>query len=178
MPRPCSVCTRADRAAIDQALLDGGAGYRAVAERFGISPPAMFRHRKDHLAKVIAGGLSASSTTRGHRDSPPAATNDDRREQVAIDALQQLRAINAACLEVLRKARADGQPLILLRAVDRIARQIDLQAKLLGQIEESAVINVAILPEWHAIRQLVIDALRPHPEARQAVAVALKGASL
>lgn len=174
MPRPCSVCTRADRAAIDQALLDAGTSYRAVAERFGISPPAMFRHRKDHLAK----GIAANSATDGHRDASPAAPNDDRREQVAIDALQQLRAINAACLEVLRKARADGQSLILLRAVDRIARQIDLQAKLLGQIEESAVINVAILSEWHAIRQLVIDALRPHPEARQAVAVALKGASL
>lgn len=89
--------------------------------------------------------------------------------------MQQLKAINAACLEVLRQARADGKHSILLRAVDRIARQIELQARLLGQIQETQTVNVAILPEWQGVRQRVLEALRPYPEAREAVVRALKG---
>ena len=101
---------------------------------------------------------------------------ETRETEHAIDTFQQLRAINAACLEVLREARKDGKHSILLRAVDRIARQIELQAKLLGQIQDGATVNVAVLPEWHGIRQAVLDALQPYPEARLAVVRALKGA--
>ncbi len=99
---------------------------------------------------------------------------ENRQDQLAIDTVQQLRAINAACLEVLREARTNGQPLILLRAVDRIARQIELQAKLLGQIQEGTTVNVAVMPEWHGLRQTVLDALSPFPEARAAIANALR----
>lgn len=102
------------------------------------------------------------------------AAGEERRDRHAIDVVQQLRAINAACLEVLREARSNHQPLILLRAVDRIARQIELQAKLLGQIQEGPTVNVAILPEWHGLRQVVLEALMPFPEARLAVANALR----
>ncbi len=47
------------------------------------------------------------------------------KDRHAIDVMQQLKAINAACLEVLTQARADGEHSILLRAVDRIARKIE-----------------------------------------------------
>ena len=101
---------------------------------------------------------------------------DARETAHAIDTFQQLRAINAACLEVLREARRDGKHSILLRAVDRIARQIELQAKLLGQIQDGTTVNVAVMPEWHDLRQTVLEALHPYPEARLAVVRALKGA--
>ncbi|MCP4545449.1 MAG: hypothetical protein GY835_03145, partial [bacterium] len=82
----------------------------------------------------------------------------------------------AACLEVLKRARADGKDSTLLRAVDRIHKQIELQARLLGEIQEAqTTVNVAVLPEWHGIRQVVIEALHPYPEARLAVVRALKG---
>lgn len=77
---------------------------------------------------------------------------------------------------MLRQARADGKHAILLQAVDRIARQIELQARLPGQIQDAQTVNVAVLPEWHGIRQTVLEALRPYPDARLAVAQALEGA--
>ena len=101
-----------------------------------------------------------------------------RKDRHAIDAMQQLKAINAACLEVLRKAREAEDHSILLRAVDRIVRQIELQARLLGELQEGQTVNVAILPEWHGLRQRVLEALRPFPEARLAVARALQGGAL
>ena len=99
---------------------------------------------------------------------------EDSRQ--AIDIIQQLRVVNAATLEVVKKARADGKDSTLLRAVDRIHKQIELQARLLGEIQEAqTTVNVAVLPEWHGIRQVVIEALHPYPEARLAVVRALKG---
>ena len=105
---------------------------------------------------MLAGALEAA---RHHRNV------EARQTGQAIDVVQQLKAINAACLEVLKKARADGKHALSLRAVDRIAKQIELQAKLLGDIQDGQTVNIAIMPEWHGIRQVVADALRPHPEA-------------
>ncbi len=90
----------------------------------------------------------------------------------------RLKAINAACLEVLKEARSDKKHVLSLRAVDRIARQIELQAKLLGDINDGATVNIAILPEWHGIRNAVLEALRPYPEARLAVGRALGSAGV
>ncbi len=191
MARRCTICDHPEQAAIDRALVQPGAGYRTVARRFGISKSALFRHRKNHLPALVARGLHAMS--RGAPIAgdivPPSAPHAEdlaRQQQEieardsgqAIDVVQQLKAINAACLEVLKQARSDGKHSILLRAVDRIARQIELQAKLLGDIQDGQTVNIAIMPEWHGIRQLLTEALRPYPEAGFAVARALRHASL
>ena len=187
MPRPCSICVHPERLAIEKAVLDNDSGHRKVAERFGVSPSALYRHKTEHLPKLIARALALEPAPVHRVEAEDPATDEHaleiarHHEQVeaekdaqAIDVTQQLKAINAACLEVLRQAREDRNPAVLLRAVDRIARQIELQAKLLGQIQEGTTVNVAILPEWHALRSLVLDALAPYPDARRAVVEALQ----
>jgi hypothetical protein len=187
MARVCTICRHPDREAIEKALVASETGYRTIAKRFAISESALFRHRQNHLPEVLARGLAAAPKPVDHQKPvDPAPREHDleiasyhqaleaQQESHALDVTKQLKAINAACLEVLRQARTDGKHAILLRAVDRIARQIELQAKLLGQIDERTTVNVAVLPEWHGLRQVVLDALRPYPEARQAVAEALR----
>ena len=51
----------------------------------------------------------------------------------------------------------------------RIQRQLELQAKLLGEIDERPVVNIWLDPAWQTIEQTLVDALRPHPAARFAV---------
>jgi transposase-like protein len=185
MPRRCTICDHPRRAEIDRALLRNEDGYRSIAKRFAISESALFRHRQGHLADVVAKGLEAELKPDSGTVEPSHAMDlarehrslEARSAEQAIDAVAQLKAINAACLEVLKQARADGQPAILLKAVDRIARQIELQARLLGQIQEGHTINVAVLPEWHGIRQRILAALHPFPDARLAVVRALQGDS-
>jgi hypothetical protein len=59
--------------------------------------------------------------------------------------------------------------------VDRIHRQIELQTKLLGELQESGPqVNVLVAPEWREIRVTVLQALQPYPEARAAVAEVLQ----
>jgi len=158
MPQQCSICIHPQRAEIDKALV-AGEPLRDIAGRCPVSRSALHRHKQDHLP--------------GHLVK--AAQEEDLGQ--AIDVLRQLKAINAACLEILQKSRADGKHSISLRAVDRIHRQIELQAKLLGELQEQGPqVNVLVAPEWQEIRVNVLRALAPFPEARQAVAGVLTDA--
>ena len=156
MPRVCTVCVHPDRPAIDAALI-ACETYRDIARRFRVSKDAVARHKDEHLPATMV----------------KAAERVDVRH--AIDVVQQLKAINRVCLAVLKDARDQGDGDLALKAVDRIERQIALQAKLIGQLDESPVVNVLVAnPEWLAVRSAILDALRAHPVARQDVLVALE----
>ncbi len=51
MSRTCSICSHAQRADIDAALL-AGEPERTIADRFGISKSALHRHRQ-HIAEAV-----------------------------------------------------------------------------------------------------------------------------
>jgi hypothetical protein len=159
MPQTCSVCISPQRAEIEKALVAGEA-LRDIAGRCPISRSALHRHKRDHLPAHLA------------------KAHEEESIGQAIDVVRQLKAINSACLEVLQKSRADGKHSISLRAVDRIHRQIELQAKLLGELQDGGgpQVNVLIAPEWQEVRVVVLQALAPYPEARAAVAEVLTDA--
>jgi len=87
--------------------------------------------------------------------------------------LGQLRAINSAALVVLRDARTAGDGRLVLLAIDRIHRQLELQAKLLGELDDRPTINLLMAPEWILVRSTVLSALQPYPDATVAVSAAL-----
>jgi len=159
MPRVCTVCAHAERAAIDRALV-GGTACREVAALYRVSADSVERHAAKHLPKMLVDARHAA---------------DDER---ALDVIKQLRAINGASLRILHEAQQGQDPQTALKAVDCIQRQIELQAKLLGDLDDRPQVNVIVSPEWVSIRGEILVALRPYPEARQAVAarlVALEG---
>jgi len=156
MPRTCTVCAHASRGEIEHALV-AGESFRNIAERFGTSLAALHRHKGEHLpAKLVM-----------------AREVEDVRE--ALDVVKQLKAINAASLAILKEARDQGKPSTALQAIDRIQKQIELQAKLLGELDERPQVNVLISPEWLELRAVIVGALEPHPDARGAVLKALEG---
>jgi uncharacterized membrane protein YccC len=172
MGRPCSICTHDQRGEIDRALASG-TPFRIVAGRFGTSKSAAGRHRKDHLAPHLARALEEGHVTRAAELVREQEAKKARDIGQALDVVRQLQAINGACLEILQKSRASGKDTISLGAVDRIHRQIELQARLLGELQDGQTVNVLIAPEWHQVRLVVVNALRPYPDARAAVAQAL-----
>ncbi len=154
MSRTCTVCGHPERHAIEKALVAGGA-YRDIAGRYNLTKSAVERHKAEHLPVALVRGEAA------------------REEAHALDVLQQLRTINGAALTVLRDARTAGDGDLALKAIDRIHRQIELQAKLLGDLDERPVINVLLSPEWQQVRGQLVAALAPFPAARIAVAAVL-----
>ncbi len=157
MPRSCTVCAHPERRAIYKALVAGGS-LRDIAGQFGLSKSAVERHQAEHLPRVL--------------------TEARAQEDVAhaLDVVKQLKTINAVSMTVLKEARDARDGDLALRAVDRIHKQIELQAKLLGELDERPQVNVLVMPEWLGLRAVLLRALAPHPEARAALMAALEGA--
>jgi hypothetical protein len=65
----------------------------------------------------------------------------------------------------MSQARQRGDGDTALKAMDRIRRQIELQAKLLGELDERPQINVLLAPEWLTVRAALLEALGPCGEA-------------
>lgn len=156
MPRPCTICAHAERAAID-ASLAGGTAYRDIAGQFAVSKTAVARHATEHIAEAVAQSQAAKS------------------EGAALDVVKQLRTINVTTTAILEEARTARDGELALKAIDRLQRQIELQAKLLGQLDERSVTQVALIqsPDWQRLRSAILAALAPYSEARLAVAAAL-----
>ncbi len=137
--------------------LVAGQSFRNIAEQYGTSATALFRHKSDHLPAVIVKDQAV------------------REEAHALDVVKQLRDINAATLAILEDARDTHQSALALKAVDRVQKQIELQAKLLGELQDGQTVNVLVAPEWVSLRATILVALVPFPEASQAVVEALNG---
>ena len=158
MPRTCTICQHEARTAIEQAVVTGDS-YRHIASQFGVSYKAVERH-KSHILAPVTEAREAEVTSQ------------------ALNVVAQLIAINDAAQEILAEARQTKDADIALKAIDRIQRQIELQAKLLGDLDERPQVNILISPEWLAVRAALLAALLPYPDARAAVveAVARVGA--
>ena len=64
---------------------------------------------------------------------------------------------------------ADPRELVLKTAA-RLQPQIELLAKLIGELDERPQVNIFVSPEWVAIGTAVLEPLAPYPEVRAAVA--------
>jgi hypothetical protein len=51
MSRKCGVCSHPDRADIDSVLIEGGASFRVLAQKYLLSADSLARHRRNHLAQ-------------------------------------------------------------------------------------------------------------------------------
>jgi hypothetical protein len=156
MSQPCTICTHAKRRAIDEELV-AGAPNRRIASRYHVIETSVRRHRQRHLPEKMVKAQEA----------------EDVRQ--AIDVVAQLKAVNAACWRVLTDARAAGDAGTVLRAADRIGRQLELQAKLLELIDERPVVNIVLSDEWIGLRGRLLAALEAYPDARLALAESLNG---
>lgn len=160
MPPTCSICIHAKRPEIDRALLAGDS-LRNIAKHFAVTSAALNRHKTNHLAQRLA---------------QVARRNEQADIRTAIDVVGQLKAINGVALSVLKGAREAGDGELALRAIDRIQKQIELQARLIDLINDGDTVNVnlTVSPQWVSMRAVIIGALRDHPDAATAVVAALK----
>jgi hypothetical protein len=157
MPR-CTICSHAEREAIEQALL-AGQPFRAVAVCFGTSATALFRHKQDHLPVALLSAQGAAEIAHGD------------------NLLEQVRTLQSKTHAILARAEAAGQLTVALQAVREARGCLELLAKLLGELSQGTTVNILLAPEWQRLRSTIIVALAPFPEARQAVLQALTGAS-
>lgn len=157
MPRSCTVCDHPEKDAIDQALV-GSASNRSVASLYDVSEAAVRRHKANHLpAKLVMAEKAAEVVE-------------------ADNLLDQVGDLQRRALAILDKAEETGELRTALSAIKEARGNLELLAKLLGELDERPVVNLNISPEWLELRAVIVGALEPHPEALSAVVGALEGA--
>lgn len=157
MPRRCTVCAHPEAEAINKALVSGEP-YRSVANRYeSLSQAAVQRHQENHLPTTLAKAKEAGEVA--HAD----------------DLLAQVRDLQARTLAILEAAEETSQHRTALAAIREARSNLELLAKLLGELDDRPQINLLISAEWIELRAVIVGALEPHPEARRAVLRALEG---
>ena len=153
MPRTCTICQHEQRPEIDAALLNGEA-LRDIARRYATSKDALARHR-EHLPSKLVKAREAEEVTQ------------------ADTLLEQVRSLQTRALSILDRADKAGDLRTALGAIREARSNLELLAKLLGELQQEGTVNVTLTPEWLGLRAVVIAALTPYPEAAQAVSRAL-----
>jgi hypothetical protein len=154
MPRTCSICSHPARPAIT-GLLIRRAPYRKISERFSVSEAALSRHLNEHLATHVQKALTAYDDKEGVRVLDKLCNIIDR-----LDAF-------------LDQAEADVNGPEFRATAAEVRRQLELVAKLQGELDERPQVNILVTPQWISIRSAMMNALSAYPEARIAVAAAL-----
>jgi transposase-like protein len=157
MPRSCTVCEHPEREAIECALV-GGASNRSVASLYDVSEAAMRRHKGNHLPAKLVMAQAAEEVAE------------------ADSLLDQVQDLQGRALAILDKAETAGDLRTALGAIREARGNLELLAKLLGELDERPVVNLTISPEWLELRAVIVGALEPHPEALSAVVGALSEA--
>lgn len=148
MPQTCSVCKHADRASIERALI-AGQSLRSIAGQYSLSDSAVLRHKQAHLPAELAKATDAAEVAQA---------------DTLLDRLRQINAETAAILREVRSSEPKDNEMAL-KAIARIEKQIELEGRLLGELQQPTV-NVLIMPEWVGLRTAILRALEPYPEAR------------
>lgn len=157
--RPCKPCYHKDRAEIDRELMLAQTTVKSLASRFGFSEPSLARHRDRHLPiatrQEAADGVAEAEGNRGS------------------SLLEDASSLRRKTLDILATAEKTGNLTTALQAIREAGRLIELQGKLMGQIDTTTTVNIAFSPVLISLQSAILKALLPHPEARQAVLLAL-----
>ena len=135
---------------------------RAVAARFGLSSSAVDRHQQSHIAERV----SKASDARARFDA-------DR----LVERLESMREQTESVLAAANKALESWDPhsaSVALRAIQRLEKQVELIARVVGQLSESGpTTNIIVSPEWVEMRSRIMALSRKHPGLRAELVDAL-----
>ncbi len=140
---------------MDEALV-GGASNRSVASLYDVSEAAMRRHKANHLPAKLVMAQAAEEVAQ------------------ADTLLEQVRDLQSRTLAILEAAEDTNQHRTALGAIREARSNLELLAKLLGQLDERPVVNLNLSPEWLELRAVIVAALEPYSEARESVLRALE----
>jgi len=156
VPRSCTLCEHPKREEIDRALV-GETSNLSVSSVFGVSESAVRRHKANHLPAKLAKAHEAKEVSR------------------ADDLLGQVRILQSKTLSILLRAEGAGDLRTALSAVREARGNVELLAKLSGELDERPVVNLNVSPEWLELRTVIVGALALHPDARESVLRAIEG---
>lgn len=95
-----------------------------------------------------------------------------RRKATLAELLAKVAGSSAEAgrtVTMVETKHADPRELVL-KTAGRLQPQIELLAKLIGELDERLQVNILVSAEWVQIRTAMLEALAPYSDARAAVA--------
>lgn len=160
MSRVCTVCQHPERETIDKALV-GGEPVSTIAARYctidgrPLGRMSVQRHRDEHLSQTLAKSEAVKEEAR------------------ADDLVEQLKQLRGKAISLLLAAERAGDLRTALAGVREARATIELLLEAEERIDRRPVVNILVSDEWLRVRATIITALDAHPEAKQAVVLAL-----
>ena len=148
MSRVCTICSHEQSDDIDRALVLG-LPNRRIAAQHGTTEQAVRRHKDKHLPTLLA---------------------ESQRHVRADTLMARLEHYTHSAHSIRTKAEKAGDLRTALAAIRELVRIVELQERLIGEIKDTATVNVLIAPEWLQVRAALLEVLQPFPEVRTLVA--------
>lgn len=169
----CPVCNHPERARIETAKA-AGVSYRVLAEKFGLSKDSLHRHwtncvRPETKAELLAGPVKLKELA-------------GKAAEENLSVLESLSIVRARLMHNFLAASEMGDANATATLSGRLLETLREAGRLTGEIarlapNQTTIINNTMIlesPQYARLQLEIINALNPFPEARVAVAAALR----
>ena len=154
----CTICTHADKNLINERIMSG-LSARGIAREFPeLNYAAVNRHKTNHLPKEL---LKAKKM---------------QEIDYADKLLDRVEDLYSRAHDIIDKAEDKGSFREAVSAIKEARSNLELTAKLVGQIKTGTHINLTYSPQYVELRQVLVNTLQPYPEVREKVVEALERA--
>ena len=169
----CTICNHPARPQIDLAIATG-LSKRAVAERFGVSRDAVWRHAQAHLTAEMRAALATKLLQR---------EGDTRRIlfEEGAGVTEALKAIRGPLFGLFLAAVDTGDSKAAVALAGRLHENLALVAKLTGELVPHAgtsITTILLSPDFQRLRGELVGVLAHYPEAQAQVTAVFRQAGL
>ena len=153
----CSICSHPDQQAIDRALALREVTQAEVSRELKISKTSVLRHVHNHLMPMLGDLL------RRHRDAE------------GLDILSELQGLYIDLRDRYQAIIDLADRQAIPRYHNELRKDLELLARITGELETARIqIDITQTQQFIEINQVILQALSDFPEARLAVAKALR----
>ena len=158
---------RPDRDRIEYELAIGNS-VRAIANKYDVHEAALYKHRKKLPPQLKAAFVG--------RLLKPGVDLEKLKTEESEGLLQSLAQQRARLLIMQDQAMEDSNAQSVASLAGQIHRNLELVGRYLGELAQHTrhtVVNVLVSAEYLQLRNALIRALAPFPDAKRAVAATL-----
>ena len=155
MPQKCKVCMHPKVDEINDRIVSK-VPLETISKAYTLTISSVNRHKQNHIPVQLAKA-------------------QESKEVAAADSLMgRVSALSAKAEDIYARSHAENDLTTALQAVRELRGITELYAKITGELQAQTVTNIIISSEWMTLRSVILNALEPYPEARQAVLEAVR----
>ena len=159
MTRPrCTICKLPDaqREALEGKIATKELSMTAAAKLANSNKATVSRHMRNCVASRVRESMKPEPTT-----------------VEGLNVVNALTTSHGKTLDILTDSLSEGDRRTALLAIQTENKQLELMAKLTGQLNEAPQLNLLMSPSFVKLKQILIKTLEPHPQLRLEVSEAL-----